>query len=102
MSGVERLRELLAEATGRPWRVRTPGGFRWAQVIAGDAEDDPVAGGLNDDDAALIVAAVNALPSLLAVYDAAETVGQADAGDDAFALALAALAAAVAAVKEGK
>ncbi len=60
------LRALLDAATPGPWRVE-PNGKDWAWTYA---RDSMVAGSIPAD-AALIVAAVNALPALLAVLDAA-------------------------------
>lgn len=73
MSEIARLRELLAKAT-------TPG--RWAVTTDGivpEADDGgpdfcAVANNAEPDDAALIVAAVNALPALLDRLEAAERV----------------------------
>lgn len=81
---LERLRSLSEQATPRPWTQgtdTTPDG--WTDIgpviLADDVvlfDASPVDGAivLRDEDAALIVAAVNALPRLLAVVEAAATV----------------------------
>lgn len=87
-----RLRELLDQATKpRPWRVsvessdewwfgtvdaNVPGSGMQAVIRYGDKDwySVAVAGGEEEADAALIVVAVNALPALLDLYDAAKEV----------------------------
>jgi hypothetical protein len=81
MSEIERLRALLAEGTPGPWRRRCwPSPTRMVEIIA--AEKPPIVPWSGFDDssrtkkghdanAALIAAAVNAMPALLDVAEAA-------------------------------
>ena len=65
------LRSLLANATPPVWGARLQGRDRRTSITIDDGEIE--IGQMTDtDDAALIVAAVNSLPALLAVVDAAE------------------------------
>jgi hypothetical protein len=71
MTTTERLRELLAKATPGPWAVHTHANWkimdskRWLVAdIAWKAEEGNHQGE-SSDNAALIVAAINALPALL-------------------------------------
>lgn len=67
MSCIEELRDLLAAATARPWAVVDFDGI----TIVGEGLLAEVRGHRVDADARLITAAVNALPLLLAVVEAA-------------------------------
>lgn len=73
--GVELLKKLLAEATPGPWAwngesvVEEIYGRSWK--ITQTERGELTIFGTSDADVRLIVAAVNALPALLAVYDAA-------------------------------
>jgi hypothetical protein len=90
MSEIERLRALLAEATPGPWRARKWDAPRMVEVHA--ATKPPVVPWSGFDDssrtktehdanATLIAAAVNALPALLDVAEAAaKSVEWADVG----------------------
>ena len=76
MSEIERLRALLTEGTARPWHIHRPAPDECdlgEGLYVRGTEDAPVAfassGQLSD--AALIAAAVNALPALLDVAEAA-------------------------------
>ena len=70
MSGLAELRARLANATPRPWAYDEQ-----TMDLYGGGEEEPCIGcAITNAAGALIVAAVNALPGLLAVYDAAEKV----------------------------
>jgi hypothetical protein len=75
---VSRLRELLAKGTRGPWRIGLEGdNTGWPESSVWSAEDDCVGEcyrNASEADAALIVAAVNALPKLLDVVEAARKV----------------------------
>ena len=84
MSEIERLRGLLAEGTPGPWRARKWASPRMVEVIA--ATKPPIVPWSGFDDsgrtktehdanAALVAAAVNALPALLDVAEAAGPTG---------------------------
>jgi hypothetical protein len=78
----DELRRLLAEATPRPWH--TPGISMRPYTIYGP-DDDDIARAWEPADAEIAVAAVNALPGLLDVADAAREVSDpmiADGGGD--------------------
>ena len=66
---VSRLRELLAKGTPRPWRIGLEGdNARWPESSVWSTEDNCVGEcyrNASEQDAALIIAAVNALPKLL-------------------------------------
>ena len=77
--GVEKLRALLEAASKRPWtgsprRRKTKRGAEqfWKPSVGNEAGSAQVASCHADADAALIAAAVNALPALLEVAEAAE------------------------------
>ena len=78
-SEIEKLRALLEAATKGPWEVDgDANGDTWGRsgsIFVGHNE--------SKDDAALIVAAVNALPALLDVCEAAAELRIAYNGDDA-------------------
>ncbi len=69
MTRIDDLRALLALATARPWAHDEEG--RWGTIINGD-DDVLMIDECEAADAALLVAAVNALPDLLDIADAAE------------------------------
>lgn len=76
------LRRLLAEATPRPWNAD---GLTLRPGTVWDEHGADLARAWLPADAALIVAAVNALPALLDVADAARTISDpmvADGGGD--------------------
>lgn len=80
MSKIDELRGLVERATRGPWVERealkaTAGGIRTERDIFG-AGGDRVLLNLSEADRLLIVAAVNALPALLAVAEAARKVVQ--------------------------
>jgi hypothetical protein len=74
MPDVSRLRELLAEGTPGPWRIGLEGdNTGWPESSVWSTEDDCVGEcyrNASEQDAALIVAAVNALLKLLDVVAA--------------------------------
>ena len=80
MSDIERFRALLAEATPGPWRARKWPSPRMVEVLATTKPPIVPWSGFDDSDrtlkehdanAVLIAAAVNALPALLDVAEAA-------------------------------
>jgi hypothetical protein len=81
MSEIERLRALLAEATPGPWRARKWPSPRMVEVLAVTKPPIVPWAGFDDSDrtktehdanASLIAAAVNVLPALLDVAEAAQ------------------------------
>lgn len=81
LTTVAELRRLLAEGTPGPWQVSTPETKAWGAEIATvetdilvtrPDDDSLIEPGDSETDAALIVAAVNALPALLDVVEAAQ------------------------------
>jgi hypothetical protein len=93
---IERLRALLAEATPGPWAWTETGG-PFALVMGPDGDElvhvrmNLGLGSNPDRDAALIAAAVNALPALLDVAEAARDYLAHDRDTNALAAALARL-----------
>ena len=82
MTTTDRLRALLAEATPGPWQATEKRGKRDGYVRSGDRTLADMRLRNGEADAALIVAAVNALPALLDVADAARRfVAMQDADD---------------------
>ncbi len=67
---VQDLRDLLNQASALPWTFHA---HSWHEQIE-SADDEHVAGKIRPDDAALIVAAVNALPTLLDATEALATI----------------------------
>ena len=86
MPDVSRLRELLAEGTPRPWRIGLEGdNTGWPESSVWSTEDNCVGEcyrNASEQDAALIIAAVNALPKLLDVVEAARAVPRPCGCDD--------------------
>src|ERR1039458_2048722 len=78
MPDVSRLRELLAKGTPRPWRIGLEGdNARWPESSVWSTEDNCVGEcyrNASEQDAALIIDAVNALPKLLDVVEAARDI----------------------------
>lgn len=74
---VQELRDLLDQAATLPWILDADD----TQNNVVSADDDHVTGKLWPHDAALIVAAVNALPKLLDVWEAAREVASTYAGE---------------------
>jgi hypothetical protein len=71
MSGIERFRKLLGEATERPWHHEVHADV-W-DVLTNTEYDAYVARDSRKNDAALIVQAVNAAETLLDVAEAAQS-----------------------------
>lgn len=69
--GVESLRRLLASATPRPWTTEKPSLCGEVGIRSAQRTDGVGIAWNGQADAALIVAAVNALPALLAAVEAA-------------------------------
>jgi hypothetical protein len=86
MPDVSRLRELLAEGVPLPWEASpqdsTDDGYN-ATIFGNVPEDEQDVADMmiREQDAALIVAAVNALPKLLDVVDAAKGLWQVHLAD---------------------
>ena len=102
MNRLDKLRAMLANATPPVWGSRLQGRDRFWSITIDDGEIE-IGQMIDIDDAALIVAAVNALPALFAVVDAAEKVLDYAPWLDAnerWDSAISALRAAVNAVKE--
>lgn len=73
---LEALREVVDAATDLPWEVRGPYGISWS--VAQKDAPRPLNGGNRLEDAALIVAAVTALPVLLDALEEARRSNQQD------------------------
>ena len=83
MSDVEKLRAMLANATPVPWRVREdddPNGPIETYITGRTVSGLRVCSPSEPDDAELIAAAINALPRLLDVVEAAERLRAANDG----------------------
>jgi hypothetical protein len=99
-SPLQRLAELHAKATALPWTSNSEGGRDICDCPSGfylESLATPFSRSLTEDDNAFVVAAVNAVPLLLALARAAEEVdrwgaqGLTSSGDEALAELRAAL-----------
>lgn len=75
MTAIENLRELMAKATPLPWTAEFLGGRELGEqgIMAGlESQSSPFCRSDHREDEAFTAAAVNALPDLLAVVEAAQ------------------------------
>lgn len=73
MNTLDRLKELLAQATPGPWEVNPDGAEEWwySDTILGEGGAGGAVASCTKGNAPLVVTAINALPALLEVAEAA-------------------------------